>query len=1606
MQQQQQQQQQFQQLQQQWLGTTAQPPHHNNMQGKTSTMPPSPRVQQLQQQQQQQSNLPRHLQGLPRAGANVTPMQPMNLSTPADPRRMSVGSAATMSSLRSPGKSPMPFPPKMIMKAPITNPAMKVGPTVSPTGNQGKSPSNTSSMENAGRGRNSIISPTAMRAAVATPSAAGTTSSRRNSDVDPRIPLQQGPKSTVSPRSVSDDAGGRYRPTRGGMVGTMSIDSGVSSSHRNAQQPQRPSILVQPQHQQYHNHHHHQQQQQQQQHLHHLQHQQHHQQQLYYQQLQQHQQYHQQHQQHQQHLQSTMAHPTPSLSHSGAEGSPSIAKKETFWQNVKTGALNMLGAKSETKKSEVMANISPTRYARGGVNNNNNNNSSRRTSGSHTISPRTPQVSHTGNNNTADDSNLEIPMQNTYTYESERPRQQQQQQLPSPSNRTNQQSMQQSQQMQHQSQPMQHRTSAMHSLEANQNRGKAGTTLQGSAAAIAQNNNNNSVSNNNNTSVSNNTSLGPAPLAPRPSQTTKTIVIPTASPSSVAASSDVLLVSPSVQLRDEVREAGIAPSSVVQTSKEGGDQKSLQSLHTRRVLMFPSMTVVDSDEDSSEVSADNKPQLQEGNQMEKREVDLEQKQDMPPRQMENTMSPAETPERQKLESSNSSLVAPSALTLGNTTHEERGEKDKDIHAEGGTASTQLHSPSEGHPFSSSGVSPQQSILDKPIGAPIISDPKAVDNVNDEVSEKKKKKKIKKVIPKGEKSSPKPTTKKVSSKEMSNKEPLDEKKTERRLLLSPEVRKRNSTPVNHKKDYAAGKGHLQQKEEHHQSQRQHSLDSLVSSEASLDSLETQEKKKKKRIHRDKSQDSRRNSSVSPPRRNSTFRVSPLKDEKKTRRRSLSEDDKKKHRRRSRSGSSNSSKEEDYAESRGRSPRRHSTSPTHHSHTADKKKNKSRGRSSDDDSDSDNDRGRRRSSLHSLTQSLFRTRDVYKLYRELKRQQHQIQRERLSRWRKYGTTSLLDSHISPNKSGEKSPSGHNQSPKPWRHTSLHTPPVPPVTPLRRPLGYISLGNGSYRPPSSSVSASRRRKGSESGRPSKSPLRGGESPISFRSSPISARYTPHTINNNNHNNGVRNSPLHSYRHMPIPLPEEENQRGDSTIHPYELVTFVPQRHPIDPHGLHKSPNGNNYYRDGVGSQTWMRCERTPERRGLSPIRRFNDVKNLQNSQRTSHHYRRSSSLPERRYSTGESQHQQQHHHHHQVDLEMSLPVFTPPVSHTSQRSSSHQIYDKHEKDQPLHRRCSGETALTGYTHTSSHSIQHHPSSSPPIITNTTTNTNTPDHHHHHVAVEASVSLSSSTLGEDVFPTSFNRGNINSNGVSGEDEPIPIPVVDLRKEFKPHLETSARSREPITTTITTTTTTTPSKIRPGYGVKNISPSRCRSNHHTQSTSTRGVLSSRHYSQQRSARGASRSPTRYVDIPEEKMFSSFDIKEPERPSAWAMGPERSNLPLNSPRTRRRVVKKMTSSHVIHSGDDMEMDKSSGGSGSDGVKPVLIVEELRLDEQRRPYMLIREVPYGPAAVAAQRDSVERLSRPRPVYVRREDGTYEENNNDNHNHNKKKVSERK
>ncbi|KPA80851.1 hypothetical protein ABB37_04273 [Leptomonas pyrrhocoris] len=140
--------------------------------------------------------------------------------------------------------------------------------------------------------------------------------------------------------------------------------------------------------------------------------------------------------------------------------------------------------------------------------------------------------------------------------------------------------------------------------------------------------------------------------------------------------------------------------------------------------------------------------------------------------------------------------------------------------------------------------------------------------------------------------------------------------------------------------------------------------------------------------------------------------------------------------------------------------------------------------------------------------------------------------------------------------------------------------------------------------------------------------------------------------------------------------------------------------------------------------------------------------------------------------------------------------------------------------------------------------------------------------------------------------------------------------------------------------------------------------------------------------------------LPFEK-YSTLRLADPTRRSPWALAPEREGLDVLPGRpalSRRRRIPALNSNGGARPIDADEAERASstaGGSGSphrnDGddstqrtatakASGATVVEEVYLDEHRRPYLVVRPVPNAEAA-EAQRLAVARLSRPKPIYQR-------------------------
>ncbi|KPI88039.1 hypothetical protein ABL78_2865 [Leptomonas seymouri] len=133
--------------------------------------------------------------------------------------------------------------------------------------------------------------------------------------------------------------------------------------------------------------------------------------------------------------------------------------------------------------------------------------------------------------------------------------------------------------------------------------------------------------------------------------------------------------------------------------------------------------------------------------------------------------------------------------------------------------------------------------------------------------------------------------------------------------------------------------------------------------------------------------------------------------------------------------------------------------------------------------------------------------------------------------------------------------------------------------------------------------------------------------------------------------------------------------------------------------------------------------------------------------------------------------------------------------------------------------------------------------------------------------------------------------------------------------------------------------------------------------------------------------------LPFEK-YSSIRLHDPNRKSPWALAPEREGLDVLPGKPalsrRRRIPASQSTDGGPQSGmDDGDRYLSGRGDDTSRSKPVswadgqTVVEEVHLDEHRRPYVVVRPLPNAEAA-EAQRLAVARLSRPKTIYQRAEE----------------------
>ncbi|EKF39032.1 hypothetical protein MOQ_000748 [Trypanosoma cruzi marinkellei] len=581
------------------------------------------------------------------------------------------------------------------------------------------------------------------------------------------------------------------------------------------------------------------------------------------------------------------------------------------------------------------------------------------------------------------------------------------------------------------------------------------------------------------------------------------------------------------------------------------------------------------------------------------------------------------------------------------------------------------------------------------------------------------------------------------------------------------------------------------------------------------------------------------------------------------------------------------------------------------------------------------------LHS---PIFHVRDVYQLYQELKREQEELQRVRFLRWRRHDSVLPGDYSGTHSRRGGTSTT-HAKSPRqPWRTSSFHPDPFPPPSSMHRPLGYIEFRDGYDRAVTSGDS---------------------DNEADFTGHYASGgRYTPYrTLRISRLSSPQRAGRASAQRRRCY---QQEGGPCDYSLnHPYEVTSFIPSRKHDDLHKFeepsHKTPcgnggNNNNNHNDcnnpNHNSARRDSCgDNKSGGRAHSALRGYKV--NPVNANGRSH---ADTSKPMTRFFEYEND---------------GMSTQGPPQQQNGKEHTwRHDSVPPSPSSLPVsaRRRRENPSAKTPVGMASPHPRRSQPRSA---VGNFTARN-----------LRRCCSEGDIAGGHLCAP----GGSPVTHDAVGR---IPIPVVDLRKDFKPCLDSPLKKGEVfdaskhrvrcgVNYSVSSNNSSVHKKRNGATGRGAMSPS-CHS--HTQSTPLKRVP-------ENAAGNSGSSPKRCIidlpPFPPLKLYSSFVVKEPDRPSAWAMGPERQNLLAQSPTARRRIIKRGNRHETAagNGGRPTAEDDATAGINHDSV---VLVEELRLDEYGRPYVLIREVPFGAAAVEAQKSSAQRLSRPRPVYVRPDDG---------------------
>ncbi|KAG5511435.1 hypothetical protein JKF63_07398 [Porcisia hertigi] len=210
-------------------------------------------------------------------------------------------------------------------------------------------------------------------------------------------------------------------------------------------------------------------------------------------------------------------------------------------------------------------------------------------------------------------------------------------------------------------------------------------------------------------------------------------------------------------------------------------------------------------------------------------------------------------------------------------------------------------------------------------------------------------------------------------------------------------------------------------------------------------------------------------------------------------------------------------------------------------------------------------------------------------------------------------------------------------------------------------------------------------------------------------------------------------------------------------------------------------------------------------------------------------------------------------------------------------------------------------------------------------------------------------------------------------------IPVVDLRREFKPRITGSGGGPS------------CPRAVSPSLRDSEVRDythgfTGSRARPHVPGISFKNMIGARSATgspPRKRATGASAATVKTVKGISEGLpfqaYSSIHIHDPTRKSPWALAPEREVfklVPGKATLSRRRRI-------PVAGNASSEKDASDTQLCESDPVPRTVVEEVHLDEHSRPYLVLRPLPTS-EEMEAQRATVERLSKPKPIYRRPDD----------------------